>query len=55
MGKKEEEEEEMRRRRRRKEKERRLRDNVEKTGCEQVDIAELFVLIERFVSWEASN
>ena len=41
MGKKEEEEEEMRRRRRRKEKERRVRDNVEKTGYEQVDIAEL--------------
>ena len=42
-------------RRRRKEKERRVRENVEKTGCEQVDIADLFVLIERFVCWEASN
>ena len=39
VGKKEEEEEEMRRRRRRKEKERRVRDNVENPGCEQVDIA----------------
>ena len=55
MGKKEEEEEEMRRRRRRKEKERRVRDNLEKTGCEQVDVEDLFVLIERFVCWEASN
>ena len=55
VGKKEEEEEEMRRKRRRKEKERRVRDNVENPGCEQVDIADLFVLIERFVCWEASN